>query len=247
MMLYLSRLLLNNRSSAVRRDLADCHQLHRTILAAFPEAPAGTAGAREHFGVLYRMELPGHDGNLRLLVQARNMPDWATLPADYLDASAAEPAACKRVDEHFARLPIGSELVFRLRANPTRRIDKRNEREDERWRGRRVELRREEDQLAWLHRKGEQGGFVPLSIRVNPAVADVRTLHGTNVTGRRPLQSPEQASQPNIQLMFGSVLFDGRLRITDMERFRHTLEHGIGSGKAYGFGLLSVMAAPESP
>ncbi len=246
-MLYLSRLLLNNRSSAVRRDLADCHQLHRTILAAFPEAPDGTAGARAHFGVLYRMEMPGRDGNLRLLVQARSTPNWTKLPADYLDASAAEPSACKRVDEHFGRLQAGTELIFRLRANPTRRIDKRNEREGERWRGRRVELRREEDQMAWLQRKGAQGGFVPTSVRVNPAIADVRTLHGTNVTGRRPLQSPAQPSRANSQVTFGSVLFDGRLRIADAERFRHTLEHGIGSGKAYGFGLLSVMAAPESP
>jgi CRISPR system Cascade subunit CasE len=41
-------------------------------------------------------------------------------------------------------------------------------------------------------------------------------------------------------MTFGSVLFEGRLAITDTEQFRATLAAGIGSGKAYGFGLLSV-------
>jgi CRISPR system Cascade subunit CasE len=36
------------------------------------------------------------------------------------------------------------------------------------------------------------------------------------------------------------VLFNGTLAVTDPERFRAALATGIGSGKAYGFGLLSV-------
>jgi CRISPR system Cascade subunit CasE len=45
------------------------------------------------------------------------------------------------------------------------------------------------------------------------------------------------------RLSFGSVLFEGVLEITDAERFQKTLEAGIGSGKAYGFGLLSIAPA----
>ena len=37
-----------------------------------------------------------------------------------------------------------------------------------------------------------------------------------------------------------AVRFDGFLRVTDAGAFRETLTRGIGSGKAYGFGLLSV-------
>jgi CRISPR system Cascade subunit CasE len=35
------------------------------------------------------------------------------------------------------------------------------------------------------------------------------------------------------------------LRVTDAAQFRTTLASGIGSGKAYGFGLLSI-AAPRA-
>lgn len=42
------------------------------------------------------------------------------------------------------------------------------------------------------------------------------------------------------RLTFSSVLFEGELEITDANAFRQTLAQGIGSGKAYGFGLLSI-------
>ena len=42
-----------------------------------------------------------------------------------------------------------------------------------------------------------------------------------------------------------SVLFDGLLRVTDTDAFLRTLVRGIGPGKAFGFGLLSV--APVRP
>lgn len=37
------------------------------------------------------------------------------------------------------------------------------------------------------------------------------------------------------------VTYDGTLRVIDQNRFRDLLENGIGHGKAYGCGLLSVM------
>jgi CRISPR system Cascade subunit CasE len=39
------------------------------------------------------------------------------------------------------------------------------------------------------------------------------------------------------------VLYEGELEVTDTAAFRQALEKGIGSGKAYGFGLLSVAPA----
>ena len=45
------------------------------------------------------------------------------------------------------------------------------------------------------------------------------------------------------RMTFGDVVFEGRLVVTDVERFRQALADGIGSGKAFGFGLLSVAPA----
>jgi CRISPR system Cascade subunit CasE len=41
-------------------------------------------------------------------------------------------------------------------------------------------------------------------------------------------------------MMIDSFLFEGELTVIDEIEFRRTLVAGIGSGKAFGFGLLSV-------
>src|SRR5947209_20436461 len=69
--LFLSRLIIDPRSRAVRRDLGDCHDLHRTIMAAFPQAQANDAGARAQFDVLFRVDTDGRSGKVMLLVQSR--------------------------------------------------------------------------------------------------------------------------------------------------------------------------------
>jgi CRISPR system Cascade subunit CasE len=231
--LYLSRLIPNPLKREVQRDLADCHNLHRRILLAFPDTPE-VERAREAYGALYRVDR-GRDG-LMVLVQSRAAPDWSRLPAGYL----TRPAEVKRIDPNYDQLRPGTELRFRLRANPTRRISARNTTQGEHWRGKRVDLRREEDQLAWLRRKGEVAGFSILAVRARPEVSDVRAMPGTAVHGRR---------QGTGQLTFGAVTLEGRLRVTDIERFRLALETGIGNGKAYGFGLLSIapVVPPRAP
>jgi CRISPR system Cascade subunit CasE len=224
-MLYLSQLVLNGASRDVRRDLADCAALHSRILSAFPDDPTITC-ARDHFGVLYRVEPAS--GDARILVQSRHHPDWSRLPADYLRMPATDP---KPLDPLYAHIVPGQELIFRLRANPTRRISSRNTEQGERWRGKRVDLRREEDQIAWLARKGLRSGFTLLSVRAPADVSDVRVGLSNTLNGHKPAGG---------RLAFGSVVFEGRLRVTDAGAFREALEGGIGSGKAFGFGLLSI-------
>lgn len=223
--LYLSRLALNPTQHQVQHDLADCYALHQRLLSAFPDGLAA-GHARERFGMLYRVE-QRRDGSLVAFVQAQALPDWSRLPARYL----AQPPATKRIDSAYQALRAGMILAFRLRANPTRRISRRNTEQTERWRGKRIDLRREEDQIAWLARKGARSGFALAAVRARPAVSDVRTALSTTTHGNKPEAGP---------LAFGSVLFEGRLRVTDPDAFRAALEAGIGSAKGFGFGLLSV-------
>ncbi len=250
--LYLSRLLLNPRHRAVRADLGDCNSLHRTIMRAFPSVPsngglAEKTGARERFDVLYRVDDDPRARGPILLVQSRVVPAWWRLPADYLVPARGGQAIadCKRVDERYAAIAEGMALSFRLRANPTRKIDTKSGPNGERRNGKRVELRHEDDQLAWLRRKGEQHGFDLLATTVNPTVADVRASGVGKVTGSREKRAAvgEESGGGTLggsSLTFGSVLFEGRLRVVDPSLIRDALTHGIGSGKAYGFGLLSI-------
>ena len=163
--LYLSRLILNPRSREVRRDLGNCHELHRTLLRVLPQVEDNGAKAREHFGVLHRLEINQRQQKLTLLVQSFLKPAWSRLPSDYLLITEEENPACKPVHETYSRLGAGQCLTFRVRANPTRRVSEKNAQEAQ-WHGKRVEIRDEDQQIAWLQRKGQGAGFKLASVRI---------------------------------------------------------------------------------
>jgi len=105
----------------------------------------------------------------------------------------------------------GQRLAFRLRANPTVKRD-----------GKRLALYREEEHLAWLRRKAEASGFVVSSAAARlPQKLGFRTTRGFDTR------------------LFG-VTFDGRLLVNEPIKAVAALVAGIGSAKAFGFGLLSV-------
>jgi len=220
--MFLSRLFLNPRSRAVLRDLADCQALHRTILAAFPAAAPSQRGVREQFGVLHRLESDRRRGRLVLYVQSLVAPSWSSLPADYL---VTEPGldnpGVKPVAQIYQSFLPGTVLSFRLRANPSRKIDTKSGPDGRRRHGRRVELVSEEAQLAWLARQAAAGGFQVLTAR----------LSGLN---------KEQGRRQGGAITVAWVQFDGHLRILEPAAFYQTLARGIGPGKAYGLGLLSL-------
>ena len=233
--MYLSRLLLNPLSRAVRHDLADCQSLHRTVLSAFPAKRDGM-GARGEFGVLHRLE-PAHRGGAPvLLVQSVESPDWSQLAPDYLAPSATENPATVMLGPFLESLKEGERLRFRLRANPTKKVDTKSGANGERRNGRRVKLKTEAEQIAWLQRKAsDEGGFEILSVRAAPETPALDITDDGQLKGWRP-----RADGGSSRLTFGTVLFDGHLRVGDLERFKRTIERGLGSGKAYGFGLLSA-------
>lgn len=240
--MYLSRLMLNPRSRQVRRDLADCHNLHRTILSAFPQA-TGTPdqGARDQFAVLHRVDVNQRKGEVTLLVQSAAEPDWTKLAPGYLSDSAdTKNPDYKRVDEQYDSLTDGMTLSFRLRANPTRKIDTKSLPDGTRRNGKRVELRKQEELLAWLQRKARDCGFHVNSVRINRDVPNMRLIDEGKSTGWRADAEGGAKKKP---ITFNSVLFEGELIVEDSQLFRRALENGIGSAKAYGFGLLSIAAA----
>jgi CRISPR system Cascade subunit CasE len=266
---YLSRLVLNPGNGRVRRDLGDCHELHRTVLSAFPTIGGegqGTEGARSRLGVLFRLEPTGRDGRVVVLVQSAATPDWSALVTSryVLELGAETP---KDVTRAYGGIRPGDELTFRLRANPTKKVETKSGPNGGRRNGRRVALVKENDQLGWLARKAEAGGFRLLRARARSGLEDVlpgyvppeaptadarpverswgwRGREGTTgkASGQR-LVPAGNGSARRERLVFGDVLFQGRLAVTDAEHFRRTLATGIGSGKAYGFGLLSVAPA----
>lgn len=228
--LYLSRLTLNPQRHTVQRALADCHTLHKHVLAGFPTA--SKPPAREAFGVLYRIEIDPRTGAPTLLVQSMASPDWTRWEGIGLLASEETPRI-KEISTAYAAIGPKARLRFRLRANPTRRINRSHAGTDP-LAGKRVELRDEKGQRDWLDRKAEQGGFRVIGVQVQQGGA-----LGGKQRGRR---GEGGNTRP---LTFATVTFDGILEVIDADLFRAALNQGIGSGKAYGFGLLSVAPAQE--
>ncbi len=224
--LFLSRLFLDPRHRMVQRDLADCYVFHQRLVSAFPGLPS--EAARAHAQLLFRVE--PHGSEVCIIAQSSILPEWSRLPENYL----CRIAEVKTMHTVFDAIHTGMLLRFRLAANPTRRISANNTAEAEHWRGKRVDVRGEDAQLHWLQRKGEHDGFALLGARLAPAVPDVRHADGATLIGQRRATG---------RITLGTARFEGRLQVTDADRFRQTLRAGIGSGKAFGLGLLSV--APD--
>lgn len=220
--MFLTLMRLDASSPDVQRDLRDPQGLHRRVMAGFPSILDPEQKSREHFGVLHRLEIERKTGRILLYVQSQMQPEWAILPKGYLSDDGMPNPGVKPVKTAFESLQAGQALRFRLRANPTRKIDTKSGPNGERRNGRRVPLAGIEQQVAWLQRKAQANGFELLQVTV--AATGATELSRSHSTGRT----------------FQGVVFEGRLVIRDAERFRGALEQGIGPGKAFGFGLLSI-------
>jgi CRISPR system Cascade subunit CasE len=223
--MWLSKLTLNSRNRAVRTDLRDCHELHRTVMRLFSDLP--TESARENLGVLYRVEQTR--SSVHLLLQSFVEPDFGQLPAEY----AAVSPESKAFGDSYEHITSGRRFQFRLRANPTRSVLPDKDAGGLRGRGKRVELRGEEACQDWIRRKAEQHGFRVAGCRIDAGPPDPRAIGG-KLTGRRK----------GATLTVATVLFDGLLEVSDPPLLIQTLHHGIGRAKSYGQGLLSLATPP---
>ncbi len=230
--IYLSRLVPNIRSREASQDLADCMAMHRTLMRAFPDRLSSTGAARCEAGILYRTEAAA-DGAIVLLVQSALPPDWAHLPPSWLHPDA-EPQV-KEITEALGRVNAGSLLRFKLVANPTRKIGTKTGADGRKNNGKRVELGGEQEWLAWLERKAGQSGFRLKAVRAASHVPDVRSGRDLRATGCK--RGPDGSSS---RLTFYGVVFEGRLEVVDVALFQASLRAGIGPGKSYGYGLLSL-------
>lgn len=112
--------------------------------------------------------------------------------------------------------------AFDLRANAVKCLVQRNDRGERLGRGKRVPLIDPQELRAWIDRKAEQGGF---------RIVDVRPLEiGPMV--KNHFRKKDHAA------CHASVEFRGILEVTDRLQFKSTYHAGIGSAKAFGFGLL---------
>jgi CRISPR system Cascade subunit CasE len=255
MSLFLSRILLNAHSRQVMSELAQPYEMHRTLMRAFPQVPAEEkAKAREKYGILFRADVDERNNSVKVYVQSAIEPNWSFLDSlnGYLSSGneGANPAY-KDVSGTLQKIQSGQVFSFRLRANPTKRLTSHSKEKDgnpvsAKWAGKRIELVREEDQINWLIRKAkerekdEPGGFEIAMKKSMGQDGHDCLIPCLNVCSEGKLKGLKRDGQQGHEMKHFAVRFDGLLRVTDAEAFRKTIICGIGAGKAYGFGLLSV-------
>jgi len=215
----------------VRADLANAADLHRTVMRAFPDDAGPTA--RQQHGVLHRVDEDARRGRFVLFVQSATPPDFARLPAGYFldlgddfDLAASGPSenpAVRQVDKEHGRIAAGDRFAFRLRANTTKKITKLDKTTGTPTKnGTRVPVKGDDARHAWLVRHGVKAGFRIEEVRIT--------------------ELPARASRGR-DLTFAGASFEGILAVLDAGAFRAAIAEGIGPGKAFGFGLLSIQRA----
>ena len=111
--------------------------------------------------------------------------------------------------------PAGMLMPFRLRANPVVTRE-----------GKRLGLVREDALRDWLLSRAESIGVEFMGLDV--------TDEGYSY-GKQPKNNGKYR-----KLAFKAARFDGRMRVGDPELFVRKLVQGVGPGKGFGHGLLSV-------
>ncbi len=266
--MYLSSLLIDlgdnpDRPRPGRLWLRNLYQVHQRLCMAFPSDSRKSDDADflkyfkpEEFGsnqvrvtrqadsgFLFRID-PRPGGRAVILVQSAVRPDWnyAFHNAGYL---LAAPPEMKSFDLYFTK---GQSLLFRLVANPTRRLSERSpganglpikEWQNKGGKGKRFPV--PDNQLFdWLARRAEAAGF-----SVKEDCTKVQPGYIYFKKPKKPVDLPEDGQkkeQKEEQSRMRSVRYDGILKVTDPARIQETIIHGIGPGKAFGFGLLSLAA-----
>lgn len=150
----------------------------------------------------------------RLLILSKEpptRPDWC--PSDAWES--------KTVDEAFFQ---NEAYRFSLLANPTKKLVVRNADGSRKKNGRRIALGKREDLIAWIERKGEQHGF-------SAETDNLKTVP-------RPRQQFLQKGKSGTHT---ATEFTGMLKVTDPVAFEQAAKQGIGSAKAFGFGMLCLV------
>lgn len=179
---------------------------------------ASFEGERQH--PLWRIDCLA--GRYYLLVVSEDAPDLTGAVKQF--GIWGETWQTRDYDAYLDRMQNGCRWRFRLVANPTHSV-LRNGKSD--GRGKVCAHVTPEHQLNWLKKQGEKWGF--------DLKADEYQV----------MSSQWQRFQKNGSRMVSllSVTYEGMLTVTDEQRFVEAMKNGIGRGKAYGMGMMTVVTA----
>ncbi|MFD6434342.1 type I-E CRISPR-associated protein Cas6/Cse3/CasE [Streptomyces venezuelae] len=216
MTLWLSRIVPSPSSREARRDLSGSDQgirLHQRMLQMFPDGVEGPA--RAAFGVLFRAEETPRGP--QILLQSHIQPDPTRLPDAYGNVET------RSLDSLMSHLHKGMTVNYRCVASPVRKPGATSR---EAYKLPPVVPLSGNAAVEWWERQSAAAGLEPLHVTAHP-LAKVRGQQGSKSGAKNRIQH-------------GRTQFDGAARVLDADLLREKLTAGIGPGKAYGCGLLTL-------
>ena len=215
--MYLSRVELDLTRLSTMEALAAPQKLHGAVESAFP-------GERRRR--LWRLDYLG--GKLYLLLLSEDVPELSVLTEQFGPLSAT-PAETRDYDPLLRRITPGGLWQFRLTANPTKSCPAPE------GGGARGIVRAHitaEYQKLWLLQRSERHGFA-------------LTPDSFTVTGSRWLRFAKSGDRRHPVTLL-AVTYEGVLEVTDPQAFCQMLTNGLGRGKAYGLGLMTILQRGRS-
>lgn len=211
---WLTRIVPDPFSREVHRDLASAVGMHQRLMSVFPTMDETDARAR--LGVLFRVETTANGP--QILLQSACKPDLSRLPDSY------GTRVTRPLEPLLDCLRTGLHVHFRCTASAVRKpgattralydlppvIPLRGAHAEE-----------------WWQRQAETAGLkvVALQSKALDSATGIRGKHG---------------SKDQQKVRHARTQFDGRAEVTDAGLLRAKITSGIGRGKAYGCGLLTV-------
>lgn len=159
-----------------------------------------------------------------ILVVSEEKPDYAVLCEKFGFVNHEKKWETKEYSTLVSKLEVGEIWNFRLKANPTR--SSFTEKQGKNGRGKVYAHVTLDQQKEWLLKKARDHGF--------------ETYDNDFDIINTQWYRFSKHSNPRHRITLQTTTFEGRLTITDSDRFIEALKSGIGRGKAYGCGLITI-------
>ncbi|MDY6050705.1 MAG: type I-E CRISPR-associated protein Cas6/Cse3/CasE [Corynebacterium sp.] len=236
-MMTFSRIYLNPHLRQGRKLLTNPEAMHAAVSAAFPPNLDESSGR-----VLWRVDHHSYNPSLK---QAPEHVLYIVAPAKPRLTHIAEQAGWESSEDNVTEtiadytrfldsLMADQIWRFELVANPTRSLSQGTGK-----RGKRVPCVTIGHQTEWLMKQAPKAGFT-FNLDTDDAIAPT-------VVAKDHLAFPHDDGDRRKwqKLRLTAVRYTGVLKVTDAEKLRYTLTHGLGRGRAYGCGLMTLAKPRE--
>lgn len=224
--MYLSQWRISADSSQILRVMGDCYVLHQKIMEIFPK---GLSDRKADLSLLYRVERRAPEEGHIIFIQSKIEPDRDFVSTgSFAKGGEVNEFQTKKYSTFISSLSTDRLYGFLIHANPcvkkgtsTREARLSGEKNN----GKRIAIKKYNDLAFWLELKSFDHGFSLQELSIGEKVVK---------TGYKRKDGEKH------RITCEGCAFSGILQITDKALFLRAVENGIGPGKAFGYGLLSL-------